>query len=294
MRTALRVLLVAAIDGHVNEFELEERYGVGGESRHRVLAFLYGLKLLSRSKAASERGKWKYVYRLSDKGVLLCTAFSCIEPNRFVAMIRNHVKYEALANTSLVLFHHRTAAAKNGLITALRCASDMSLNFETTSEEALAERLFHAEDMMLQDQQATFLFRLLQNFVDFYSDPGAEKLIAPSLQGISDFLSLARSEPLMTKRFLTAFREAIQFWRSSDFQVWVRSSPNLHKDLNRLKQIVFETIRNRVGEIESLGFSDRLEVLWKSRRAVLDDVRRKLRDESASRLSGLYPKLEVA
>jgi hypothetical protein len=291
LQTALRVLLVAAEDGYVNENELS-KYGVGGDSRHKILPRLCNLGLLTRSEEVSSKGGKKFVHRLSDKGVVICAAFPRIFRSRdlFVSLIKNHVANKSLAHTMLTLYLGQAAPRKNQLLESLRFASDSGLNIEHASEENLAERLLQAEEAMSTDPQEAFLFKLGEEFIDWIYSASDEDL-ARMRDDLSGLLGLLRSEDPEERAFarnvsakmIIGFRDVLQFLRSSDFQVWTRAS---NKNMKRLREIVLEVVQAEAGDIVGGGV-DGLRTAWRNRRRIAQLVRKRLREESFSLISAM-------
>jgi hypothetical protein len=291
LQTALRVLLVAAEDGYVNEYELNE-YGVGGDSRHRVLPRLCDLRLLVRSEGVSEKGRTKFVHRLSDKGVVLCAAFPRIFRFRqnYVSLIKNCVANKSLASTMLTLYHAQAAPRKNQLLESLRFASDSALNIEHVSEEDLAQHLL-LEEAMSTDLQETALFNLAEGFVEWVYLANGED-IAEVRQTFLQLLDSLRSgetrEREMVRRLLlrliVGLREGLQFIRSSDFQVWARVSRSPGESLKpKLWGIALDAIRVHMGDLSGSG-SEGLRRLWDKRKVILEEMRKKMREGTYLRI----------
>jgi len=283
LKTALRTLIVAAEDGYVNENELS-KYGVGGDSRHRLLPRLLYRGLLTRSEKRSERGGKKFVYELSDKGVVLCAAFPRIlKSYLYVSLINNRVANRPLAYTMLTLYDADSMrkSGRNHLLEVLRFAADSGLNVEHVSEKEIARRLLLEEEAMSRDAQETFLFRLCRELIDWASSASDDD-IADVRKSVSDLLDLLRSKDpdarAMARRLfpeITAgLRDMLQFVRSSDFQVWRRLP---HK--TRFREILLETIQAEAGDLQ-LGGVDALRRAWDNRKLILGEIREKMREES--------------
>ena len=195
LKTALRTILVAAEDGYVNENELS-KYGVGGDSRHRLLPRLLDRGLLTRSEEKSERGGKKFVYQLSAKGVVLCAAFPRIlKSYLYVSLINNRVANRPLAYTMLTLYDADSIrkSGRNHLLEVLHFASDSGLNIEHVSEKDIAQRLLLEEEAMSTDPQETFLFKLCGELIDWASSANDDD-IADVRKSVSDLLDLLRSK----------------------------------------------------------------------------------------------------
>jgi len=289
LKTALRTLLVAAEDGYVNENELS-KYGVGGDSRHRLLPRLLDRGLLTRSEEKSERGGKKFVYQLSDKGVVLCAAFPRIlKSYLYVSLIKNCVTNVPLAHTMLTLYDADSIGkgGRNHLLEVLRFASsELGLNVENVSEEALTENLLHAEERLSTSPEEVLLFKMAEQFVDWLASAPSED-IADLRQGASGFIEVARSNPTIAKRVLLVSGEVLHLLRSPDFALWIRIPGNVR----RLKKLLSGLIQQH---IEDFGSEKGLAKLWRDRKMIIDGIRRRFREETYSHIMRTWPEVSEA
>ena len=295
LKTDLRILLIAAERDYVNEYILSEEYAVGGDSRHRVLPRLQTLGFLSRSEETSSRGGKKFMYALSDKGVILCSAFQRIyKSNRFVTLIKNFVSNLDLKQVMLVLYFQGVKAQYNRLLQILHQLSDKGCNIENVSEAAMVDWLLQTEQSVSTDPRESFLFELLEEFVDQVSSLSEED-VSEFINTISNWADIARSDPSFTKRFLVVIREGLQFLHSSDFRVWMLTSKDMKKDLEHLVEIFFEIVGVKPKEISLKKLLENksqipamdetsLKKLWEKRSQIFLDVLKRLRKESYSRI----------
>jgi hypothetical protein len=283
LRTALRVLLVAIEQRYVNDQLLVNEYAVGGDSRRRVLPQLLDLRVLSRKEELSEKKVKRYRYALADKGVILSAAFRHIfKSDRYVELIRDNVTNESLAQVLMILHHQPRPDRKNPLLETLHSLSDRGLNFERVSEADLTNLILSTESSTTQNSRERQLFELLETVVDELQHASQEEVtrITEVAQKVPDFIELARSEPIMTKRLLILTREMMQFLTSSDFQMYLMT----HRDPSRLKGIVLDTIRTEIGPIRDLAGEDGLAMLWGKRRGIVETIQRRLREETYSKI----------
>jgi hypothetical protein len=287
LQTALRVLLVAAEDGYVNENELS-KYGVGGDSRHRVLHRLCDLGLLVRSEEVSLKGGTKFVHRLSGKGVVLCAAFPRIFKSRglFISLIESCVADKSLAHTMLTLYFEQLDPQKNRLLESLHGISNAAINIEHVSEEALAENLLHAQEMLSTSPEEVLLFKMAEQFIDWIASAPSED-IAELRQSASSFIEVARSDPTIAKRLLVVSGEGLRLLRSPDFGLWIRIPGNVR----HLKELLSHLIRQHIEDITS---EEGLAKLWRDRKTIIDQIRRRFREESYSYIMKMRPKLSEA
>jgi len=68
-----------------------------------------------------------------------------------------------------------------------------------------------------------------------------------------------------------------QFLRSADFQVWLMTS----RDINYLKDLALEVVQAKAGDIRE--DDQALTRLWKNRTSILEEIRKRLREEVFSR-----------
>jgi DNA-binding HxlR family transcriptional regulator len=279
-KTSLRILLVAVEKGYVNNYTLEHEYGVGGYSKDEFLPRLKDAGLLRRSKEMSEKKRPMYKYTLADKGVILAAAFPRILRSRqFTHLIRAHVRSESLAQVLLVLHLQPVGNEKNALQKVLHIASEDGLNAENITEEDLANRLLQAEQK--EDWREQYLFQQAEVLVDFLHS-ASSNIIAELSKNASNFVELARSNPNLTKQMLTVAREWVHFVWSPDFLIWARTT----KDLTRFNQITLDVVRTHFGkDIQELRANPEWMLgLWKDRQQLLSELRKKLREESFSRV----------
>jgi len=282
LRTALRVLLVAAEDGYVNENELS-KYGVGGDSRHKMLRRLLDLGLLVRSEETSEKGGKKFVHHLSGKGLLLCAAFSRIFKSGLYVSLIKCVANKSLANVTLFLYHRPISAGKNRLLEVLHSASDISLNFHLLSEESVADRLLQAEESVSMDRGEMLVFEHLPEIIDMLSAASDEVVDALLLQ-IAQFVKSARSQPHIAKAAVTFLGQLRQLFRSTDFQILLRTPDGF----TRFVEIGCEVFQSQVGNLQT--DDERAEVLLRNGKRVFEEFRRRLREESLSRIAEMKTK----
>lgn len=119
------------------------------------------------------------------------------------------------------------------------------------------------------------IFELLQSLVDYVASAKAEEL-ADLQKTISQFIELARSDPKISKAMLAGVREILDFLRSADFRVWL----TIPKDVSHLRSIALNVVRTQLGSIRE--DDNRLEKLWANRMRILEEFRRRLREEVSS------------
>jgi hypothetical protein len=283
IETALRILLVAAEDGYVNEYELNE-YGVGGYSRHRILHRLYDLGLLARSQLQSEKGGKKFEYCLSGKGLLLCAAFPRVfRSEQYVALIKECVTNKSLANTMLFLYHKPAGKSSNQLLEALRLASDLGSHLENLADEKIAERLLQAEENATADHAEILVFKHLPEVVDMLAR-GSDRDIEALSSLIAGIIKSAHAEPAQTKIALNLIGELRKLLRSPDFQILMRTPDGL----TRFIAIGQESFRSQVGDLATCD--DPVGVLLEKGKLIFGEFRKRLRQESLSRIVELEQK----
>jgi hypothetical protein len=287
LKTRIRALIVAAEHGYVNEYLLLKQYQVGGESRHRALVLLQSLGLLRRTKETSEKNVTRFRYTLSDKGVVFCTAFPRLfRSGRYAALITKRVSNENLARVMLVLYLYATGDTENRLLSALRHASDSGLNLEHVPEDLLAEKLLEGDELLSRSSGADFLFRAFEVFIDFHQS-AKPSTRAYTKQSIDDLVDFAFSQPKLALRFLALAKEALELFRSTDFQVWLRLTHSSPKEIMRLQQHLGKLILARLGDIGADN-SIKARKLWEKRHDILEEVRNWLREEILWRTSELH------
>lgn len=292
LRTALRVLLVAVEEGYVNDQLLVKKYAVGGDSRRRVLPQLLDLQMLSRKEELSEKKVKRFRYLLADKGVLLSAAFQRIfKSSRYVDLVRDHVTNKSLAQVLMILYLQRRGDKKNALLETLHSLAEIGLNFEHVAEDELTNRILDAEQLITHDPRVSQLFELLEIFVNSLPHASQEQFVhfTEFAYQIPSYIEFARSEPVMTKRLLTLIREMMQFLASPDFQMYLMT----HRDPSRLKDIVLDELRLQVSPIKDMPTDERLGTLWRRRIDIVENVSRRLREETYSQITRTYPEQMV-
>ncbi len=283
LETDLRVLIVAVQNGFVNHQVLKDDYEVGGDSRRRALPRLLKLGLLSRSEQVSEKRVRKDVYHLSGKGLILCAAFPRIfKSGQYVSLIEKCVTDRSLANSMLFLYRQPIGENGNQLIETLHRLSDIGLNLENLSEEMIAERLLHTEQLTPRDIFEAFVFAAGRQLVDMLSNATKEE-VAELLKMIPDAVDTIRSRPMQTKVLLTFIEETDRLSRSSDFDTWLRLMRLSKGSIVSLVQIFRESIQG-FGDLEGHD-----EDYWqnKVRNETVPTIRRRLQEESLRRLKEL-------
>jgi hypothetical protein len=285
IETDLRVLIIAAQRGYVNDYLLGNEYGAGGDSRKRTLGRLLTLQLLARYEEPSMKGGRKFRYILSGKGLLLCSAFSRIfnSPD-YVSSVKTSMVHEALRSRILAMYLH-SIEDSNSLSKALSFASDIGFNFESIPEEILSRRLSQLERMMGSSWVDWFLKPLYPSIVDLVSKLSDED-VAQLQRSFGEILNAARSNPQMFKVLLTLNQEMDRLCNSSEYQTWLRVS-KLSKSANRVDRllgIVADAIRS---EVHGVQFSDKPVAYWNDliRERVIPKIRERLRQEISSLMS---------
>ena len=213
----------------------------------------------------------------------MCAAFPRIfESKRYVSLIEKCVTNRSLANSMLFLYRQPIGKTGNQLIEALRNLSDIGLNLENLSEELIAERLLHSEQLTPTDVFEAFVFAAARQLVDTLSSAGDEE-VAELLKMIPDAVDTVRSRPMHTKVLLTFIEETGRLSRSSDFHTWLRLMRLSKGSILHLVQIFRESIQG-FGTLEGHD-----EEYWQSkvRNETIPTFRRRLQEENLRRIKDL-------
>jgi hypothetical protein len=285
IETDLRVLIIAAQNGYVNDYLLSNEYRVGGDSRRRTLRRLLALQLLARFEEPSAKGGRKFTYKLSGKGLLLCAAFPRIfNSPHYISSIRTSVAQEALRSRILTMYFHSIEDG-NSLHKVLSSASDTGFNFENIPEKALGRQLSQLERMMDFSWVEIFLQPLYSQIVDRLSKLSDEDVVRLQ-ESFAAVLSAVRSNPQLFKVFLTLNQEMEALCNSSDYQTWLRVSraSKSTNHMERLVEILVDIIRS---EVHGVQFSDKPEAYWNDliRERIVPKIRERLQQETSSLMS---------
>ncbi len=277
LKTNLRVLLVAAKEGYVNHYVLDNKYAVGGESRKRAISRLFKIELLKLSEEKSEKNVTKHKYHLTGKGVILCTAFPLVfESEKFISLIKNHYVSKSLANILSVLYLKQDNEGSNRLIETLHYLADSGLNIENISEDALSKRLLEAEEEVFSEPKEELLFEMLEQSIDWIHS-AKDKEVKELFQNMSTIANLIRTNSVLAKNISAVLKDIFFFLKTSDFQVWLRNS----KDFNSLKEIALQTAWTHIGDYEGENL---IQGFWEKRKQILEDIRITMREECISNI----------
>ena len=169
------------------------------------------------------------------------------------------------------------------LFETLRFMSDMGMNLEHVTQVELTDRILKSEQSLTYGKfgESSYLFDLVENSVALLPKL-SEKQVAQLGELIPAYIKYVRYNPTISKRMIALLRDIWYFLASPDFLMFV-----MHADPYCLKDILSEAISNELGRPPGPLSDVEMAFLWERRAKIIDEVRRRIREQTYSVIAGM-------